>query len=160
MLPDMKQREEARQAAHADFDPQEHLKAIQLAAEKRSRGLLMKLKRELAGVFDASGVSLERQFRGFDTDGDGAIDHDEFKNGLLSLGANVSEAQIEDLITLLDKDGDGEIDYQEFARWFGRGAPPPPMLPQAKAAEQAKAPKPQNPTTLEEIKIKRLVFKM
>ena len=139
MLPDMLQREQARQEAHASFDPREHLNAIQMAAEKRSRGLLMKLKQELAGVFDASGVSLERQFRGFDTDGDGAIDHDEFKNGLLALGAQISEAQIEDLIMILDKDGDGEIDYQEFARWFGRGPPPPPMLPQAKAAEQARA---------------------
>ena len=139
MMPDMKMREEARQEAHAAFDPAEHLKAIQSAAEKRSRGLLLKLKQELAGVFDASGVSLERQFRGFDTDGDGAIDHDEFKNGLLSLGANISEGQIDDLVMILDKDGDGEIDYQEFARWFGRGAPPPPMLPQAKAAQEAQA---------------------
>jgi Ca2+-binding EF-hand superfamily protein len=139
VLPGVKEREDARRDAHANFDPREHLNAIQLAAEKRSRGLLMKLKQELAGVFDSSGVSLERQFRGFDTDGDGAIDHDEFKNGLLSLGAKVTEAQIDDLITILDKDGDGEIDYQEFARWFGRGAPPPPMLPQAKAAQQAQA---------------------
>ena len=99
----------------------------------------MKLKTELAGVFKASGVTLERQFRGFDTDGDGAIDHDEFKNGLMSLGANVSEAQIDDLITILDKDGDGEIDYREFSLWFGAGPPPPPVLPQVKSMQDARS---------------------
>ena len=62
---------------------------------------------------------------------------DEFRNGLLHLGAQISEAQVDDLIMILDKDGDGEIDYSEFARWFGRGAPPPPMLPQARAAAAA-----------------------
>ena len=34
---------------------------------------------------------------------DGAIDHDEFRAGLAALGANLSEAQIEDLISMLDK---------------------------------------------------------
>eukprot|EP01043_Picozoa_sp_COSAG02_P099358 COSAG02_NODE_35468_length_468_cov_0.487805_1_plen_143_part_10 len=53
--------------------------------------------------------------------------------------ALLAAVPIYDLVMILDKDGDGEIDYQEFARWFGRGAPPPPMLPQAKAAQQAQA---------------------
>ena len=100
---------------------------------------MLELKKQLSGVFTASGVSLERQFRGFDTDGDGAIDHDEFKNGLMSLGANVSEAQIDDLITILDKDGDGEIDYREFSLWFGAGPPPPPVLPQVKSMQDARS---------------------
>ena len=45
---------------------QEHLDAIQAAAEKRSRKLMMNLKRELSAMFKMSGVSLEQQFRGFD----------------------------------------------------------------------------------------------
>ena len=100
---------------------------------------MMKLKTELAGVFKASGVTLERQFRGFDTNSDGSIDHDEFRNGLASLGANVSEAQIDDLIMILDQDGDGEIDYQEFAAWFGSGPPPPPIMPEVQARIEAQA---------------------
>ena len=34
------------------------------------------------------------QFRGFDVNRDGVIDHDEFKGGLLSLGARLTEAQV------------------------------------------------------------------
>ena len=45
-------------------------------------------------------TALEQQFRGFDTDGDGAIDYDEFTQGLLSLGAQITMGQIEDLITM------------------------------------------------------------
>jgi Ca2+-binding EF-hand superfamily protein len=154
MTPDMKQRAEMQASSS---NPQEHLDAIQAAAEKRSRKLLMVLKTELSNVFKASGVSLERQFRGFDTDGDGAIDHDEFRNGLMSLGATISETQIYDLITILDKDGDGTIDYQEFARWFGAGPPPPPMLPQAKQMMDSRAASSVDPSALlREIQVKAM----
>ena len=61
---------------------QEHLNAIQMASEKRSRKMMMNLKREMGSIFAASKISLEQQFRGFDTNGDGAIDYDEFRNGL------------------------------------------------------------------------------
>ena len=118
---------------------QGHLDAIQAAAEKRSRKLMMNLKRELSAMFKLSGVGLEQQFRGFDADGNGQIDREEFRGGLLSLGAEITEAQIEDMITLLDKDGDGAIDYQEFARWFGAGPPPPPMTPDMRERSEAQS---------------------
>jgi hypothetical protein len=58
--------------------------------------------------------------------------------GLLSLGANISEVHVEDLITMLDNDGSGEINYTEFARWFGRGPPPPPMTQEMRARIDAR----------------------
>jgi len=115
-----------------------HLKAIQAAAEKRSYRLMMKLKQELSSLFTSSGVSLERAFRGFDENRDGAIDHGEFSRGLTKLGAQLSASQLDDLISILDKDGDGTIDYVEFARWFGAGPPPPPVLPEVALREEAR----------------------
>ena len=134
MLPEVKMRMDMQ--AESGGAATEHLEAIQAAAEKRNRKMMMNLKREMSTFFRSSGIELEQQFMGFDANGDGAIDHDEFRNGLAALGANISEAQIEDLITMLDHDGDGEIDYQEFARWFGAGPPPPPMTPEMKMRAQ------------------------
>ena len=100
--------------------------------------MMLKLKQALHGVFTMSGVGLEQQFRAFDTNGDGDIDHDEFREGLYSLGAQISETQVADLITMLDKDGDGTIDYHEFGRWFGKGPPPAPPTPEMKTRAAAK----------------------
>ena len=100
--------------------------------------MMLKLKQALHGVFTMSGVGLEQQFRAFDTNGDGDIDHDEFREGLYSLGAQISETQVADLITMLDKDGDGTIDYHEFGRWFGKGPPPAPPTPEVRMRQDAR----------------------
>ena len=112
-----------------------HLKAIAAAAEKRHHKLLHQLKYELKNIFTVSGISLERAFRGFDENRDGEIDHGEFSRGLMSLGAELEEQQMDALIAVLDSDGNGSIDYSEFARWFGTGPPPPPALPEVALRE-------------------------
>ena len=61
MLPEVKMRIEAQAAAGDHGD--EHLNAIQVAAEKRSRKLMMNLKRELSSMFKKSNVALEQQVR-------------------------------------------------------------------------------------------------
>ena len=61
---------------------------------------MMDLKRELSGMFKQNSVGLEQQFRGFDANGDGVISHDEFRQGLASLGAQITEQQVDDLIKL------------------------------------------------------------
>ena len=118
---------------------QEHLQAIESAASIRSQRRLLALKEQLGGMFAASGVSLERAFRAFDANGDGEIDYDEFASGLVSLGAaDITEAQLGELIRVLDTDGSGRVDYTEFARWFGGGPPPPPPPPEVRAREEAR----------------------
>ena len=118
---------------------QEHLQAIESAASIRSQRRLLALKEQLGGMFAASGVSLERAFRAFDANGDGDIDYDEFASGLVSLGAaDITEAQLGELIRVLDTDGSGRVDYTEFARWFGGGPPPPPPPPEVRAREEAR----------------------
>ena len=44
------------------------------------------------------------------------IDHDELRHGLVSLGIEMSDARLADIVALLDRDHDGSIDYTEFAR--------------------------------------------
>ena len=118
---------------------QEHLQAIENAASIRSQRRLLALKEQLGGMFASSGVSLERAFRAFDANGDGEIDYDEFASGLVSLGAaDITEAQLGELIRVLDTDGSGRVDYTEFARWFGGGPPPPPPPPEVRAREEAR----------------------
>ncbi|KAL2130343.1 hypothetical protein VTI74DRAFT_6569 [Chaetomium olivicolor] len=54
-------------------------------------------------------------FRVFDKDGSGTISSDELRNVLKSLGENLTDAEVEEMIQLADRDGDGHIDYHEFA---------------------------------------------
>ena len=87
------------------------------------------------------GRSLERAFRAFDANGDGDID-DEFASELVSLGAaDITEAQLDELIRVLDTDGSGQVDYTEFARWLGQptAAAPPPEVRAREEARQVRA---------------------
>jgi len=54
-------------------------------------------------------------FRVFDQDNSGFISTDELRNVLKSLGENMTEAEIDDMLQMADKNGDGQIDYHEFA---------------------------------------------
>ncbi|KAK4153256.1 hypothetical protein C8A00DRAFT_34027 [Chaetomidium leptoderma] len=54
-------------------------------------------------------------FRVFDKDGSGTISSDELRGVLKSLGENLTDAEVEEMIQLADGNGDGQIDYHEFA---------------------------------------------
>ena len=111
----------------------------QCSAEKRSFAQLYELKQQLGTAMSLSKISLERTFRGFDTNGDGMIDLAELKQGLAVLGVTVPEQLVVDMFTLLDKDGGGDVEYMEFARWFGAGPPPAPLTPEVAMRQRARA---------------------
>jgi Ca2+-binding EF-hand superfamily protein len=50
----------------------------------------------------------------FDTDRKGYLSYDEFRKMIRSLGAPLTELQIEDVIRGVDVDGDGCIDMKEL----------------------------------------------
>ena len=52
----------------------------------------------------------------FDIDGDGTVSREELKLGYAKLGEDLSEDDLDAIMSLVDRDGDGEMDYNEFVQ--------------------------------------------
>ena len=62
-----------------------------------------------------TGISVSQLFERFDVDGNGVIDSEELRNGLLDLNlADLPPSQVERLVETIDENGDGEIDLGEL----------------------------------------------
>lgn len=57
---------------------------------------------------------VKEAFRVFDTNGDGCITATELKKLVTSLGYNITEAELMDMMNQIDADGNGAIDFPEF----------------------------------------------
>lgn len=55
---------------------------------------------------------LREAFKVFDRDGTGTISREELKAVMKSLGENLTEEEIDEMLKLADKDGDGQIDCE------------------------------------------------
>ena len=63
---------------------------------------------------------LKNAFKVFDKDGSGTISTEELRNVLRSLGENLTDAELDEMIQLADRNGDGHIDCKFWARPPGR----------------------------------------
>ena len=57
-----------------------------------------------------------KAFKFFDKEGNGLININELKNIMLSVGNNISEEELNDMLKEADIDMDGYINYEEFIR--------------------------------------------
>ncbi|RUS88897.1 hypothetical protein EGW08_003336 [Elysia chlorotica] len=60
------------------------------------------------------GSEMKDAFEMFDTDHNGYIDADEFKTFMMTLGDQMTEEQVSEMMKEVDTNGDGKIDYKEF----------------------------------------------
>ena len=56
----------------------------------------------------------------FDSDGNGFISREELAKVMRSIGEELSEEDLTEMITEADKNGDGVIDFQEFTQMLSR----------------------------------------
>ena len=50
----------------------------------------------------------------FDVNKDGAISHQELRDGMAKFGEHLTDKEVEQLIKDVDLDGNGELDFKEF----------------------------------------------
>lgn len=59
-------------------------------------------------------AEIKEAFNVFDKDGSGKISKDELRSIMKSLGEDLTDEEITQMISEADTNGDGEIDYEEF----------------------------------------------
>mmetsp|Transcript_11556 Transcript_11556/g.27977 ORF Transcript_11556/g.27977 Transcript_11556/m.27977 type:complete len:368 (+) Transcript_11556:1423-2526(+) len=62
---------------------------------------------------------VSKSFDALDADHSGAISHQEFRDLLTRLGAELSDEAFNRMVNTLDADGDGEVTKEEFLDWYG-----------------------------------------
>ena len=65
-------------------------------------------------------IEFREAFQAFDKDGSGSITTRELGTVLCSLGQNLSESEIKEMIDIVDEDKNGTIDFQEFLHLMAR----------------------------------------
>lgn len=69
----------------------------------------------LLAYIDNNNLRIVDFFNKFDKDGSMSVTREEFVEGLVEIGINLNEEDVELLLSELDRDGDGEINYSELA---------------------------------------------
>ena len=88
-------------------------KGASAAPAKKGSGFDAK-KYERPGLTEDEILEIKEAFDLFDSDQSGAIDINELKQSMISLGFQAKNATIYQMIADLDEDGNGQLDFPEF----------------------------------------------
>jgi calmodulin len=81
----------------------------------------------IAQACDQRKLDVRGAFRAFDTNGDGFVSPQEFKNAVAQLGLGLSGDEADALLAHLDTDNDGMVSYEEFLTQLFRAARDPSL---------------------------------
>ncbi len=88
--------------------------------------LIKEIKNKLAERSAAGGVrGLTKIFRAMDQNGNGLLDVDDFRWGLMDFGVSLNKDEAAQVLKHFDRDGNGQVDFNEFVRSI-RGEPNAP----------------------------------
>lgn len=96
------------------------LKKDKGGASEKTKPTVRKVSRMEEEIMNSSKLSSEQireikeAFHVFDNNGDGCITATELKKLVTSLGYNITEAELMDMMNQIDSDGNGAIDFPEF----------------------------------------------
>jgi calmodulin len=91
----------------ADNDGSIDLDEFQVIVDKVSSKSTMTFEQQLRETFDL-----------YDVDGSGGLDQEEIKQLMATLGHDLTDEEVSDMIAEVDEDGNGDIDYDEFVSMF------------------------------------------
>ena len=91
----------------ADNNGMIDLDEFQVIVDKVSSKSTMTFEQQLRETFDL-----------YDVDGSGGLDQEEIKQLMATLGHDLTDEEVSDMIAEVDEDGNGDIDYDEFVSMF------------------------------------------
>eukprot|EP00054_Salpingoeca_dolichothecata_P006780 m.39819 g.39819 ORF g.39819 m.39819 type:complete len:148 (-) comp16668_c0_seq3:68-511(-) len=98
------------------FDDATYSEIIQKVSNSKGTFDFERLLQTIASKIQmpTSKEDLQTAFNAFDKDKNGVITPSELRSVLTNLDQNLSNDEIDSLVSQLDTDGDGQIDYKEF----------------------------------------------
>ena len=88
----------------------------------------------MSGWLSSTGITIHNLFSRFDSNNDGIISSEEFREGLLSLKlADLPPSQVERLVNAIDEDGNGSVEISELSHTFGQE-----YIPEEESTEEKK----------------------
>lgn len=66
----------------------------------------------------SSDDAIRQAFRVFDKNGDNYINRDEIRTAMNNLGENVTEKEVDEMLSCMDINKDGKVSFEEFKKMF------------------------------------------